>query len=98
VTAIVGILVTWFIWFPVVRARHRIVDYHKYSTNLEPEVLGRLCSEHDYVHDAKLRYQANRLFGITTNWRKTRLMMDIGLPVLFSAIWVALVAYECSGA
>src|SRR5690554_2037722 len=33
---------------------------------------------------------------ITTNWRRTRLKMDIGLPLLFSSIWVALVVYECS--
>jgi hypothetical protein len=96
VTAAVGILVTWSIWFPVVRARHRIVDYYKYSTNLSDDDRAQLCSEHDYVHDAERRARANQLFGITTNWRRTRLKMDIGLPLLFSSIWVALVVYECS--
>jgi hypothetical protein len=96
VTAGIGFLVIWFIWFPVVRSRHRIVDYHKYSASLSPELVGQLCSEHDYVHDSALRANANRLLGVAKNWRETRLKMDVALPVLFSAIWLAFVVHEYS--
>jgi hypothetical protein len=58
--------------------------------------VGQLCSEHDYVHDSALRANANRLLGVAKNWRETRLKMDVALPVLFSAIWLAFVVHEYS--
>lgn len=90
VTAAVGLFVIWFVWFPVVRARHRIVDFYKYSSALKPEDISALCSEDDYVKNAALRAKANRLFKLDTNWRKTRMKLDIGMPVLFSVVWLAL--------
>ena len=94
----VGMLVIWFIWFPVVRARHRIVDYYKYSASLNAADLPTLCSEYNYVNDSEQRAKANVLFKLATNWRKTRKKLDIGMPVLFSIVWLALVVYEACGA
>ncbi len=97
-TAAVGLLAIWAIWFPVVTSRHRIVDYHKYSARLDASQLETLCSEHEYVHDRVRRARANALFKLGTNWRTTRVKIDLGMPLLFSIVWVALVAYEVFGA
>ena len=96
-TGAVGLLVIWYIWFPVVRARHRIVDYYKYSAALNATDLLTLCSEDDYVKLSDRRAEANALFKLETNWRITRRKMDIGMPVLFSVVWLALVVHEVCG-
>ena len=93
--ALIGVIVIWAVWFPVVRARHRIVDYYKYSSGLTPEQASTLCTEREYVHDVALRARANETFGLRTNWRSTRVKLDAWLPVLFSAMWLALVVHEC---
>ena len=93
-TAIVSVIVIWYIWFPVVRARHRVVDFHKFSAGISDVQRAALCSEHDYIHSCDLRRAANAVFGVKTNWRTTRVKLDIGLPVLFSLVWLALVVYE----
>ena len=92
--AAISLLMIWVIWFPIVRSRHRIVDYYKFSTRLSEANRSQLCSEHDYVHDRKLRTNANHLLGIQTNWRETRWKIDFLLPVCFSVIWIVLVIYE----
>lgn len=79
-TAMVGMLVIWFVWFPVVRARHKIVDYYKYSAALDAKSLSRICSEHEYVHDVDRRREANALLGVSTHWRETRVKVDVGSP------------------
>jgi len=93
VTAAISVSMIWFVWFPVVRARHRIVDYWKYRAALRI-VPSTLCSEKDYVLNKKLRGEANAALGIKTNWRPTRWKIDFLTPVLFSAVWVVLVAHE----
>lgn len=96
-TALVGLVVIWFIWFPVVRARHKIVDYYKYSAILSPESLFELCTEDQYMRSEAHYRKANTILGISTHWRETRVKIDVILPLLFSVIWVALVAHQCSG-
>ncbi len=91
---VVGLVTIWGVWFPVVRARHRIVDYYKYGATLDASQRAALCSERQYVHDASLRKQANALFGIDTNWRPTRIKMDLLMPVLFSFVWSVLLVHE----
>ena len=93
-TASISLLMIWAIWFPVVRARHRIVDYYKYSASLEEPQKSKLCSEKEYVHNCKLRKKANEVFGIKTNWRPTRVKLDLLTPLLFSEVWLVLVLYE----
>lgn len=96
-TAIIGLVVTWFIWVPVVSARHKIVDYYKHAAKLDPEFLTTLCSEEQYM-SSEMRYrEANTILGVTTHWRKTRKKVDGCLPVLFSAIWVALMLHQYCG-
>ena len=97
VTAAVSLLMIWAIWFPVVRARHLIVDYHKHGASLPEPTRSDLCSERDYVHNRELRRMANVTLGIETNWRPTRLKVDLMTPVLFSCVWVVLILNEvCS--
>ena len=73
--AVLSLLMIWAIWFPVVRARHRIVDYYKYGTSLPEPKRAELCSEKQYVHNPELRKKANEAFGIETNWRSTRVKL-----------------------
>lgn len=87
----------WAVWFPVVRSRFLIVDYHKYMFSLAESKAPQVCSEHDYVHDAGRRDELNALFGIETNWRPTRIKMDVVLPVVFTVMWALLVAHELGG-
>ena len=93
----ISILMIWAIWFPAVRARHRIVDYYKYRAELIKSkrlALSRLCSEKEYVHDYELRKKANELLGIRSNWRPTRMKLDLLTPVLICSGWLVLVVYE----
>jgi hypothetical protein len=90
ITTIVGLSMIWFLWFPVVKSRHRIVDHYKFSAKLSESELKGLCSVDEYVHDRKLRAKANKLFKITTNWRETRKKVDFWIPFLFSVIWIVL--------
>ena len=71
--------------------RRRTVEHQRI---VPPIVPSTLCSEKDYVLNEKLRKEANAALGIRTNWRPTRWKIDFLTPVLFSAVWVALVAYE----
>ena len=98
VTAAASLVMIWLIWFPVVRARHKIVDYYKYSVTLSEPDRSQLCTEHQYVHNRELRKRANALFQIDTNWRPTRVKIDLMIPVAFSLIWIVLVAYEMCAA
>lgn len=91
---LLSLIIIWFIWFPVVKARHRIVDYYKYSLDLDEKELKKLisyCSESEYVHDKRSREVANRLLKISKgNWRDTRKKVDLFLPIIFSIIWLIL--------
>lgn len=94
VVAAISLLMIWAIWFPVVRARHRIVDYYKYGAVLSESKRSELCSEKQYVHDYELRKKANELLGIRSNWRSTRKKLDLLTPALISSVWLVLVVYE----
>lgn len=93
----VSFLMIWFIWFPVVRARHKVIDYYKFSTQLGEADRQSLCSEAEYVHDATLRSKANLLFGISTSWRTTRIKLDLYMPLLFSFVWSYLATSAMAG-
>lgn len=96
--AAISLLMIWVIWFPVVRARHRIVDYNKFRNELSESERSELCSEKQYVHDYTLRKKANERLGIMTNWRSTRKKLDILMPALISLVWLVLVVNEVSHA
>ena len=93
-TAAISLVMIWIIWFPVVRSRHRIVDYYKYGVMLSETARSELCTEKEYVHDDKLRKKANMLFGIDSNWRSTRKKLDLLTPLLVTSLWVVLIVNE----
>ena len=95
ITVVIGLVMIWFLWFPIVRARHLIVDYYKYQAKLTSSSKN-ICSVDDYVDkkNRELRKQTNKMLGINTNWRKTRKKIDLYLPILFSIVWVSLAVVE----
>jgi|WetSurSiteA1Bulk_404760.scaffolds.fasta_scaffold00006_17 hypothetical protein len=102
VTAVISLVMIWYIWFPVVKSRHRIVDYYKYGLELDDTQWSELCefcTENQYVKDDNLYSQANVLLHINIDdgeWRSTRTKIDLYMPILFSIVWAALVVYEIS--
>ena len=95
ITVVIGLVMIWFLWFPIVRARHLIVDYYKYQAKLTLSSKN-ICSVDEYVDkkNRELRKQTNKMLGINTNWRKTRKKIDLYLPILFSIVWVSLAVVE----
>ena len=88
----------WFIWFPAVRARHRIVDFHKFGRLLDQTKFAQLCKEDEYVHSATLRREANKMFPIKTNWRRSRIKIDLLTPLFFTLMWAVMLVYVVIGA
>ncbi|HVF38633.1 MAG TPA: hypothetical protein VM939_01955 [Gemmatimonadaceae bacterium] len=95
--ALIGLMMIWLIWFPTVRARHRIVDYYKFLPSLTDAQRASACSEGDYVHDADKRRRTNEMFQINTNWRITRRKLDFFMPFMFSAVWFLLLMSSIPG-
>ncbi|MBI4908452.1 MAG: hypothetical protein HY820_32820 [Acidobacteria bacterium] len=93
-TAAVSQIMIFMIWMPVVVARHRIVDYYKFGSSIPPEGRLQICTEREYVHDRVSRVKANEVFGIRGNWRPTRLKLDLGIPLLFSLVWIVLMIQQ----
>jgi len=81
-------VVIWGLWLPVVRARGLIVDFYKF--NIYVNHPGR---ESDYVHDKKFRDKVNKevKLPLHSNWRQTRIKMDILLPIYFTILWFVLI-------
>jgi len=83
---VLALVIIWVLWFPVVRARARLVDYYKFG--FDSNKLGK--DEDDYVHDKEFRNKVNKEVN-KINWRPTRRKIDIYLPILFTIIWFALI-------
>ncbi len=81
-------VVIWGLWFPVVRARGLIVDFYKF--NIYVNYPGR---EVNYVHDKKFRDKVNKevKLPLHSNWRQTRIKIDILLPIYFTILWFVLI-------
>jgi hypothetical protein len=90
IVAIVSIIIIWPGWFEVVKFRHRIVDYYKFSVEHETGI-----SLKDYINNAKIRKTANQIIGKELgekgNWRPTRKKIDCMLPVMFTLVWLVLI-------
>lgn len=97
ITSVIGLIMIWFLWFPIVRARHKIVDYYKFQADGSLSSIDSVCTIHEYVHNRRKRNQTNTNLGIRTNWRKTRKKIDLYLPILFSIVWIGLIAAELWG-
>lgn len=96
--ACISLLMIWYVWFRVIRARHLAVDYHKYihqyiqTTGGVPE---DICSEPEYIKPfSACREKTSRQLGIDKNIRLTRFKIDVVLPVAYSAVWLILVCYK----
>ena len=88
----IGILIIWYIWFPVVVIRHRISDYYKYILDLPEEKINKLCTATDYAINKEARRKANKIFNLKQGeWRLTRIKVDILIPILFTIIWICMV-------
>lgn len=90
----ISLCIVWIIWFPVVKSRHKIVDYYKGALELDEENINQLCTEKEYVHSKAKRKEANNRFQIKTNWRTTRKKIDLWLPISFTIIWLLLAYYK----
>lgn len=89
-----GIIV--YIWIPVVRARALIVDYYKIQLDHDFSNLKNFCeNEHIYIHNKKGRKLMNKEAGLESNWRLTRIKVDMLLPAIFFIIWVGLLITKC---
>jgi len=86
VITILSLLIIWFIWFPVVVSRHRIVDYYKY--NMEGVEFFEKPTPLRYVKDRKYRSQLNKKIGLKSNWRDTRIKIDLLLPAIYTLLWI----------
>ncbi|RZB34634.1 MAG: hypothetical protein SRB1_00402 [Desulfobacteraceae bacterium Eth-SRB1] len=86
-----GLTIIWWFWFRVVVIRARIVDYYKFQLYDQNKAIFDNCSEEEYVKNKEKRDLINEKIG-KSNWRTTRKKMDLGLPVIFSIIWLALLA------
>ena len=98
ILAVMSLVMIWWIWIPVVKARRRIVDYYKYPISLSLEqqkVFFESFTEHNYVRNGSKRDQANLYLQDTlklkkpiTDLRETRKKVDFWLPVGYSVIWL----------
>ena len=88
IIALLAVFTIWYLWFPVVRARHLTVDYYKFQLSNNNKIFKK-CKESEYLKDRQKRKKIN--FELEkTNWRLTRLKMDLFLPIIFTIIWIIL--------
>jgi len=93
----ISVYMIWHIWFPVVKSRHRFVDYYKYALELPEEERSKLCEVKIYVKDKKEREKANRILKLEDGeWRPTRKKVDFVIPCLFTFIWLCLAISRCA--
>ena len=100
--AALGVAHVFLIWYPIVKARHRIIDYYKFQfyCNLSQErqrELAVFCKEEEYVHDDKKWQDVNAQFFDRPKlklWRETRHKLDRLVPGAYVLIWIGLVAWK----
>jgi hypothetical protein len=94
--SLIGIGTIWGMWYRIVRSRHLIVDYHKFSM-MDFMPVGH-NTEDDYVHDPKIRKSAIEAYEqehaekkkVHNGFRPTRVKLDLVLPILLTIVWVVL--------
>jgi hypothetical protein len=85
VIAGLSLLMIWWIWIPVVKARRRIVDYYKYALKLNDEQSVLFLQR--FIANQFLQEAIGEKKPIT-DLRETRKKIDIYLPIGFSIIWL----------
>ena len=96
-------LIQQIVWFNIVRARGLIVDYYKhelgehFNINGEFRMPGQAAlDEYTYVHNkGSARQNANKNLAeleqgtnLKHNFHKTRLALDIYIPLSYTALWL----------
>lgn len=92
----------WVIWYPIVRARALISDYHKhrYIADLSEERLRDLdafCPQQRFIDDAARRSAVWRdYFGVAsgTPRQPTRRKLDVWVPMIYGTVWFCLLAIK----
>ena len=93
-----NLLFIWCIWHRVVRARHLIVDFHRFYFDYLDEynkIPAGPIDKKEFLKLFNFRQRKNiidRLDG-KMPWRITRIKMDLLLPIVFSVIWFLLAFY-----
>jgi len=99
---ILGLVHIFWIWIPIVRSRHYIIDYYKLqhdknlSTTQQLE-LAEFCSEKEYVMNADKRNKVNSTYFKEPNlkvWRPTRRKLDWFVPAGYVMVWLSLAAWK----
>jgi hypothetical protein len=85
-----GFTIIWLFWFRVVITRARVVDYYKFQLDDNFKANFDNCSEDDYVRNRDGKRKSINKTIDKSNLRATRWKMDVGLPIIFSLIWLAL--------
>ena len=88
--AVVAVLQIWYIWFRVIRTRILIVDYHKIFVDPKYQPPEHDIGETAYVKDKDARRAFNQAAKMRSNWRLSRVKMDILLPILYTLLWCAM--------
>ena len=85
----------YYIWIPVVNARHKIVDYYKYALDLSKQERANLCSLAIYTSNDEERIKANAILKMQRGkWSPTRIKIDIVIPSLLTFIWIGLLGIK----
>ena len=93
--AIIILFIIWYFWFSAVRARALVVDYYKIQVMFDFSNQVELCKNVDeYVNNLTKRRAMNRVAGIKSNWRDTRIKFDLLLPVIYTIVWILFVIYK----
>lgn len=89
---IFAIFIIWYIWFRVVRARALVVDYYKIQLLFDFTNHPDFCESIDeYENNLRKRKSMNKAAGVRSNWRMTRIKLDLGMPLIYTLIWLFLV-------
>lgn len=104
--ALLALILTWYVWFPVIFCRTAIVDFHKFDLASAftdeglPALEGaehRPLREKDYAHFVNFalrrriyRHQQEAGLQPMKTLRATRFKIDVLVPALTSSIWVVL--------
>lgn len=89
--AVCAAIIIWYLWFSVVTARHRVIDYYKFQLDESIACKFTSCAEDEYVKNKDGKRNAINHAIRKRNWRATRIKIDLLLPIMFSIIWLALV-------
>jgi hypothetical protein len=86
--AVTAVILIWFVWFRVITKRTLIVDYHKIFIDPKYDIPPKDIGEKEYVDNKTARKEFNAIAGMKTNWRLTRIKMEVVLPVVYSLMWI----------